>query len=319
MILGFFCSFGLIAASFSACGADTVRIAGYVEGEYVRLGPIDTARIERIDVGRGDRVAAGKLVATLETTDAENSVRESEARLVQAQAQLDNLRSGKRPEEIAVIEANLASAKAQQREAERALDRRQDLLRRGVSTQADFDQAETARDVAAASVRQNAANLDVARLAARPDEIKASENAVEQAKATLAQARWRLEQRRLVAPSAGRISDVLRRVGELAGPSAPVLLMLPDGAAKLMLYVPEIRISGVTTGMKLDVRCDGCASGLTATVTYVSPEPEFTPPVIYSAQTRQKLVYLVEARPDGGPQSALQPGQIVDVTLRSQR
>ncbi len=319
MILGFLCSFGLIAASFSACGGDAVRIAGYVEGEYVRLGPIDTARIERIDVGRGDRVEAGKRVAVLETADAENAVRESEARLVQAQAQLDNLRSGKRPEEIAVIEANLASAKAQQREAERALDRRQDLLRRGVSTQADFDQAETARDVAAASVRQNAANLDVARLAARPDEIKASENAVEQAKATLAQARWRLEQRRLVAPSAGRISDVLRRVGELAGPSAPVLLMLPDGAAKLMLYVPEIRISGVTTGMKLDVRCDGCAAGLTATVTYVSPEPEFTPPVIYSAQTRQKLVYLVEARPDGGPQSALQPGQIVDVMLRGQR
>lgn len=319
MILGFLCSFGLIAASFSACGGDTIRIAGYVEGEYVRLGPIDTARIERIDVRRGERVEAGKGVAALETTDAENAVRESEARLVQAQAQLDNLRSGKRPEEIAVIEANLASAKAQQREAERALDRRQDLLRRGVSTQADFDQAETARDVAAASVRQNAANLDVARLPARPDEIKASENAVEQAKAALAQARWRLSQRQLVAPSAGRISDVLRRVGELAGPSAPVLLMLPDGASKLMLYVPEIRISGVTTGMKLDVRCDGCAPGLTATVTYVSPEPEFTPPVIYSAQTRQKLVYLVEARPDGGPQSALQPGQIVDVTLPRQR
>lgn len=319
MILGFLCSFGLIAASFSICGGDAVRIAGYVEGEYVRLGPIDTARIDRIDVRRGDRIEAGKLVAVLETTDAENAVRESEARLVQAQAQLDNLRSGKRPEEIAVIEANLASARAQQREAERALERRQDLLRRGVSTQADFDQAETARDVAVASVRQNAANLDVARLPARPDEIKASENAVEQAKASLAQARWRLEQRRLVAPSAGRVSDVLRRVGELAGPSAPVVLMLPDGAAKLMLYVPETWISSVKPGMQLQVRCDGCAPGLTATVTYVSPEPEFTPPVIYSAETRQKLVYLVEARPDGGPQSALQPGQIVDVTLRRQQ
>ncbi|RYE35032.1 MAG: HlyD family efflux transporter periplasmic adaptor subunit [Hyphomicrobiales bacterium] len=319
MILGFLCSFGLIAASFSACGGDTIRIAGYVEGEYVRLGPIDTARIERIDVRRGDRVEAGKAVAGLERTDAENAVAEAEARLVQAGAQLDNLKSGKRPEEIAVIEANLASARAQQRESERALDRRQDLLRRGVSTQADFDQAETARDVAAASVRQNAANLDVARLPARPDEIKASENAVEQAKSALAQAQWRLSQRQLVVPAAGRISDVLRRVGELAGPSAPVLLMLPDGAAKLMIYVPEVRISGVATGMKLDVRCDGCAAGLSATVTYVSPEPEFTPPVIYSAQTRQKLVYLVEARPDGGPQSALQPGQIVDVTLRGQR
>lgn len=319
MILGFLCSFGLIAASFSACGTDTLRIAGYVEGEYVRLGPIDSARIERIEVRRGDKVEAGKVVAVLEKTDAENSVAESEARLVQAQAQLDNLRIGKRPEEIAVIEASLASAKAQEREADRALDRRQDLFRRGVSTQADLDQALTARDVAGARVREIAANLGVARLAARPDEIKASENAVEQAKAALAQARWRLSQRALVAPSAGRISDVLRRVGELAGPSAPVLLMLPGGAAKLMLYVPEAWISGVKPGMQLQVRCDGCAPGLSATVTYVSPEPEFTPPVIYSAQTRQKLVYLVEARPDGGTQSPLQPGQIVDAMLRGQR
>lgn len=319
MILGFFCSFGLIASVFSACGPDSIRIAGYVEGEYVRLGPIDTARIERIEVRRGDRVEAGRIVAVLEKTDAENAVAESEARLVQAQAQLENLRSGKRPEEIAVIAASLASARAQEREADRALDRRADLFRRGVSTQADLDQAQTARDVASARVREIAANLDVARLAARPDEIKASENQVEQAQAALAQARWRLSQRELVAPSAGRISDVLRRVGELAGPSAPALLMLPDGAAKLMLYVPELRISGVRTGMQLEVRCDGCAVGLTATVTYVSPEPEFTPPVIYSAQTRQKLVYLVEARPDGGAQSPLQPGQIVDVTLRGRQ
>lgn len=318
MIFGSLCSWALIAALFPACGPDSVRIAGYVEGEYVRLGPIDTARIERIEVRRGDRVEAGRILAVLEKADAENAVAEAEARLVQAQAQLANLRSGRRPEEIAVIEANLASARAQEREAERALDRRQDLHRRGVSTPADLDQALTARDVASARVRETAANLDVARLPARPDEIKASENQVEQARAALAQARWRLSQRELAAPATGRVSDVLRRVGELAGPSAPVLLMLPDGAAKLMLYVPEVRISGVSPGMRLDVRCDGCAPGLSATVTYVSPEPEFTPPVIYSAQTRQKLVYLVEARPDG-QSSALQPGQIVDVMLRGQR
>jgi HlyD family secretion protein len=105
MILGFLCSFGLIAASFTACGGDTIRIAGYVEGEYVRLGPIDTARIERIEVRRGDRVEAGQVVALLERTDAQNAVAEASARLVQARAQLENLKSGRRPEEIAVIEA----------------------------------------------------------------------------------------------------------------------------------------------------------------------------------------------------------------------
>ena len=159
----------------------------------------------------------------------------------------------------------------------------------------------------------------MARLAARDEEIKAAQNQVAQAQAALDQAKWRLSQRRLTAPAAGIVTDLVRHPGELAGPAAPVLTMLPDGAVKLMLYVPEALLSGTMVGNRLDVRCNGCPPGLAATVSYVSQEPEFTPPVIYSADTRQKLVYLVEARPEAGPAARLQPGQIVDVTLRSQR
>ena len=318
MILDFICSFA-IAASLGVCAPPSARVVGYVEGEYVRIGPIDTARIERVSVRRGERVAPGALLAELQADDARNSVAESEARLVQAQAQLANLLSGKRPEEIAVIEATAVSAKAQEREAERALERRQDLFRRGVSTQADLDQAQTARDVATANVRQSAANLSVARLAAREEEIKAARNQVAQAQATLDQAKWRLGQRRLMAPAAGIVTGLIRHPGELAGPAAPALTILPDGAVKLMIYVPEALLSGTTVGTRLEVRCSGCPQGLAATVSYVSQEPEFTPPVIYSAQTRQKLVYLVEARPEGGPATRLQPGQIVDVTLGGRR
>lgn len=318
MILEFICSFA-IAASLGLCAPAATRIVGYVEGEYVRLGPIDTARIESVAVRRGERVAPGAVVAELQNDDAQLAVTESEARLVQVQAQLANLLSGKRPEEIAVIEANAASAKAQHREAERALERRQDLFRRGVSTQADLDQAQTARDVAAAIVRQSAANLAVARLAAREEEIKAAENLVAQAQAALDQAKWRLSQRRLTAPAAGIVTDIVRHPGELAGPEAPVLTMLPDGAVKLVLYVPEALLSRTVVGTRLEVRCNGCPPGLAATVSYVANEPEFTPPVIYSADTRQKLVYLVEARPEGGPAVRLQPGQIVDVMLQGRR
>jgi HlyD family secretion protein len=318
MIAEFICSFG-IAASLAFCGPPTTRIAGYVEGEYVRLGPIDTARIESVAVRRGERVAPGAVVAVLQTDDAQNAVAESDARLVQAKAQLANLLSGRRPEEIAVIEASAASAKAQEREADRALERRQDLFRRGVSTQADLDQAQTARDVAAATVRQSAANLAVARLPAREEEIKAAQNQVTQAQAALDQAKWRLSQRRLVAPAAGIVTDLVRYPGELAGPAAPVLTFLPDGAIKLMVYVPEALLAGTRVGTQLDVRCSGCPSGLSATVSYVAQEPEFTPPVIYSAETRQKLVYLVEARPEGAQAAKLQPGQIIDVVLRGRR
>jgi HlyD family secretion protein len=315
VIAAFICSFS-IAASLAFCGPLPTRIAGYVEGEYVRIGPLDTARIETVAVRRGERVAPGAVLALLQTDDAQNSLAESEARLIQVRAQLANLLSGKRPEELAVIEASAASAKAQEREADRALERRQDLFRRGVSTQADLDQAQTARDVAAANVRQSAANLAVARLPAREEEIRAAEKQVAQAQAALDQSNWRLSQRRLVAPAAGIVADLVRRPGELAGPTAPVLTLLPDGAIKLMVYVPEALLAGMVVGTRLDVSCSGCQPGLSATVSYVAQEPEFTPPVIYSAETRQKLVYLIEARPEGAQAAKLQPGQIIDVSLR---
>lgn len=260
MILDFVCSFA-VAASLGLCAPPATRVVGYVEGEYIRLGPIDTARIESVAVRRGERVAPGAVLAELQADDARNAVAESEARLVQAQAQLANLLSGKRPEEIAVIEATAASAKAQEREAERALERRHDLFRRGVSTQADLDQAQTARDVATARVRETAANLNVARLAAREEEIRAARNQVAQAQAALDQARWRLGQRKLTAPAAGIVTDLIRHPGELAGPSAPALTILPDGAVKLMIYVPEALLSGTPVGTRLDVRCSGCPQG----------------------------------------------------------
>ena len=102
--------------------------------------------------------------------------------------------------------------------------------------------------------------------------------------------------------------------GAIAGPTAPVISILPDGAMKLTVYIPESAFSSVKVGTLLDVHCDGCGPDVKARVSYVSPDPEFTPPVIYSLENRQKLVYLVEARPEGdaGP---LQPGQIVDVEL----
>ena len=93
-----------------------------------------------------------------------------------------------------------------------------------------------------------------------------------------------------------------------------MLSVLPDGAFKLRVYVPETALSSIRVGAGLMVRCDGCGEGMRATVSYISPDPEFTPPVIYSLENRQKLVYLVEARPDDDAW-ALTPGQIVDVDL----
>lgn len=309
----FLCAVPVLSALIASCGAPPPLATGYVEGDYVLIAPVATATIDSLAVRRGDRVAAGQPLARLERRDAEIALAEARAAVARAEGQLANLREGRRPEEIRVIEAALASARARADEADRTRTRLENLARSGSASTAQRDDAETAAEVAAASVAEAEANLAVARLPARPQEIAAAEATLAGARAGLAQAQWALDRRSLAAPAAGVIDDLIRHPGELAGPTAPVLSLLPDGAVKLRLYVPESDLSGIHPGTRLALRCDGCPPGLTARVSYVSDAPEFTPPVIYSADSRQKLVYLVEARPDGA--AGLKPGQIVDAVL----
>jgi HlyD family secretion protein len=315
MILETICALTLIARILPACTPPSNAAVGYVEGEYVNIAPIEVARVATEYVRRGDRLKAGDRIATLETTDAEIAVHNAEAALGQAKAELANILYGRRPEEIAAVDASLKSAQVQQDDAQRTLNRRKDLNSRGFASQADLDSAQTAYDVAASRVTELSANLAVARLPARDEEILSARNKVEQAKSALDNARWRLDQRQLAAPSAGYVSDIIRRVGDVAGPSAPVVSFLPENAVKVKVYVPETALSSLALGQEIDVRCDGCEKGLSAAITYIAREPEFTPPVIYSLESRQTLVYLIEARAANDKPLRLQPGQIVDVDL----
>lgn len=308
------CALPFAASFFAACAGPAPLAVGYVEGDFVLVAPVEGARIETLGARQGEHVTAGQILATLQAEDAVHAVAEAKAALAQAEAQAADLKEGRRPEEIAVLEAALRSAEAQRSEARRVLERTRDLARRGIAAAADLERAETAVETADAATGQARANLAVARLPARAETIRAAQGQVERARAALAQAEWRLDQRSVAAPAAGRIAELIRHPGDIAGPSAPILSLLPDGAVRLKFYVPEPQFSALAVGAVLAVGCDGCPPGLTARVTYASPDPEFTPPVIYSLETRQKLVHLVEARPEGEA-TALKPGQIVDVRV----
>jgi HlyD family secretion protein len=308
-----FCLLPLVSSLFAACALPGPLATGYVEGEYVQIAAVSTAQIVNVAVRSGDRVTPGAVLAELEKRDAEIALAQTEAALSRAESQLANLRQGKRPEEIRVIEASLASARAQAAEALRGSDRLIELAARGVATETQRDDAATAAQVAEARVAEIEANLAVARLPARENEIAAAEAALREATAARDHARWQLENRDLTSPSSGVVTDVLRRTGEIASAGQPVLSLLPDGAVRLRLYLPEAAVARVSVGTLLDIHCDACAAGLTARVSYIADGPEFTPPVIYSVESRQKLVYLIEARPTDG--TGLNPGQIVDVDL----
>jgi HlyD family secretion protein len=308
---GLLCALPLVAGLLG-CPASDVLAVGYVEGDYVMLAPVSTAELTEVAVRQGDRVTAGQLVARQERTDAEIALAEAEAARAEAEAELANLREGSRPEEIAVTEAALEAARVRLREAQRQAERQTALARRDVISEASLDTAIADRDTARTEVEELQARLAVERLPARPQVVAAAESRLAGAEAAVRDARWRLDKRTLTSPVDGEVSDVFRRVGEIAGPADPVVSILPDGAWKLVVFVGEPEIAGLASGAELAVRCDGCRDGLTATVSWVADEPEFTPPVIYSVENRQKLVYRVEARPAPGA-DALRPGQIVDV------
>lgn len=309
--MGFFCAVPFVARLL-ACPATSTLGVGYVEGDYVQLAPVSTAELVEVSVRQGDRVAVGQIVARQDATDAEIALAQTEAQRDQAAADLANLREGSRPEEIAVTEASLSAAEARLREAQRQADRQVRLATSGVVSQANLDSAIAARDTATSDVAQLEAQLAVQRLPARAQVVAAAEGRLRGTDAAVRDAAWALEKRAITSPVDGAVNDVLRRVGEIAGPTTPVLSILPDGAWKVVAFIPETALSGITPGDRLAVRCDGCPDGLTATISYVAQEPEFTPPVIYSLENRQKLVYRVEARPDAD-QTPLRPGQIVDV------
>ena len=149
MILDTICAVAWLASLLPGCPKPPEALIGYVEGEYVSIAPIAVARVASETVRRGDALKAGDAIATLETRDAEIAVRNAEAALAQAQAELANILYGRRPEEIAALEASLASAKLTADDAKRTFDRKQDLLNRGFASQSDCSAQDDTRPTAA--------------------------------------------------------------------------------------------------------------------------------------------------------------------------
>ena len=165
-------------------------------------------------------------------------------------------------------------------------------------------------------MRELTGQLEVTRLPAREDQIRAQDAQVAAARASQSQAAWRLDQKRVAASAAGLVSDTLYQPGEWVPAGSPVVRLLPPGNVKLRFFVPEAIAGELAPGRSVHVGCDGCGAGVDAQVTFISNEAEFTSPIIYSNETRSKLVFMVEARPSVADAAKLRPGQPVTVALQ---
>ena len=308
---------GLAAAALLAagCGREARDVfQGYAEAEYVDVAPAEPGQLEMLGAAKGDAIEAGAPLFALEAVREAAAVRQAQEQLAAAQAQLQDLRQGKRPPEVDVVRAQLEQARAEATRAAAERERDAAQFASGGIAQAQVDRSQAAADASAARVRELERQLDVAQLPARADQIAAQEAQVAAAQAAVDQAAWRLGQKAVAAPVAGQVFDVLYQPGEWVAAGRPVVRLLPPGNVKIRFFVPETALGGLAVGQTVAVRCDGRAEDVAAEISYVSTEAEYTPPIIYSNETRSKLVFMVEARPLDGAE--LHPGQPVQVEIR---
>jgi HlyD family secretion protein len=297
-----------------ACSRSGDTFHGWAEADEVRVGPLGTGILQTLSVERGQRVDAGTPLFAQDSA-AERAARDqAAAKLAQAQAQLQNLEAGGRASELDVAQAQVREARTALQLARADLQRSEELAAGGATTRQQLDQA---RSVAAQSAdRLHAAEARLRTLqtsVGRVQEIVAQRAAVDSARAALAEAEWRLQQRSAVAPASGLVVDTFYRPGEVVPAGSAVLSLLPVGALRVRFFVPETELGRLPVGARVRVTCDGCPAPLEATVSYVSPSPEFTPPVVFTGEARHKLSFLVEAR--SAALDMLHPGQPLDVTV----
>lgn len=247
---------------------------GYAEGEDAFISAPQPGWIASVAVKRGDAVKEGDLLFTLDDTQQRAARDEAKAALALAAAQL-------------------TQTQAQLAYATKELNRQRKLVQAHAGTKAALDLAQS--------------NYDETK--ARIDQIAAQQR---QAAAALDNADYQLAQRRITARVAGRIEDIYFRQGEYAPASTPVISLLPPQNVFVRFFVPETEFGKVKMGQPVRIACDGCAPDLTATITFIAQQEEFTPPVIFSIANRTKLVFKLEARAPGGLK--INPGQPVDVT-----
>lgn len=264
----------LFALLFLAgCGQkhDTAWL-GYGEGDYASIAPPQGGWLTSLDVQRGEILKEGDLLFSLDDTSQVAARNEALANLNQA-------------------EASLAQEKANFVFTQTELRRQRGLVHANAASVDALDQAVN---------NEKQSEAHVADLQGQIDQMQAA----------LESAEYDLSQRQIVSLTSGTVQDIYYQQGEYVAAATPVVEILPPANIYVRFFVPEADFSKIYMGEKVIISCDGCKP-MKATITFIANQEEYTPPVIFSNDVRQKLVFKVEARAPGG--LPIHPGQPVDV------
>lgn len=278
-------------------------LTGYVQSDTLYLSSAVAGTLTSVSAKRGDVVEPGARLFAIDPATLDAAAGSARAGVGEAEAQAALEREG-----VAAARADYQAQAAEAERAARDLSRylAADADRRGSVARQQID---AARAAAIATAKQRDAARE--RIDAAAARVGAARARIEASKAGLRGAQARLGELSPAVPARARVEDVLYQPGEWVAANKPIVSLIPDDKVKVRFYVPQGALPLYRPGRTVRFGCDGCPAGLTARIDYVSPRPEYTPPVIYDRDSREKLVFMVEARP--AKAGTLAPGQPVDV------
>lgn len=303
---------------FPLGGCDSPRsdtFPGYAEADFTYMASPLGGRLRKLAVQRGQTVEAGALLFHLDDETEIRAHEEARARLRQAESQWENLKKGLRPAELAEIQAGLDEAREQLAFSRLAYHRDRALFQDQILARESLDRAEVRVEVDQARVATVEAALQSAKLAARPDDIRAMTWEVAARRAALSSAQWQISQQTVHAGRHAQVYDTFFTEGEYVPPGRPVVALLVPDRIHIRFFIPEPNLGRLRMGAAVRLSCDGCPPALNGKVSYISPKAEYTPPVLFSRELRADLVLLVEVTPETDTRALIYPGQPFEVRL----
>lgn len=268
-----------------------LRLYGNVDIREVQMAFRQPGRLAQLHFDEGDSVQAGALMATLDAQPYQDGLAAAQAAVWLAEAELQKMQKGLRPQEIEQARAAVKQSMAVATEAERNLRRQTKLLSTGASSQRTVDSALAARDQASAAVSSAQAALSQASEGFRVEDIAAAKARLASAQASLAQATTALADTELLAPSAGTVIARVREPGSMVSAQSTVYSLSLDSPVYVRAYVGEPDLGRIAPGTKVWVSNDSSTKKYSGQIGFISPRAEFTPKTVETTELRTDLVY----------------------------
>ena len=310
----------LVALSGLACAGrsekNAITASGTIEAIEVNVASKVAGQILTLAVEEGARVRPGDVLATIDHATADIQLRQAEAGIDLARAQLALLRNGARREDIQQAEAALKQTEASLQLAAEDARRMRELFRTASVTAKQRDDAEARLTIAEAQRASATEAVSKVRRLARPEEIQAAEARLAQAEATRDLLAKSIADCAVIAPAGGIVTHKAVEAGELVSPGATVVTLAELDSVYVMIYLAEREIGRVRLGDTADVEIDAFPGRpFPGRVTYISPEAEFTPKNVQTKEDRVKLVFGVKVEIEN-KEGLLKPGLPADAAIR---